>query len=126
MESLFAGSTPQSTLRTRNTFGKKLNKYENRTNNCQFVIIDLTPVAHVDTSGLHILHDVFKTYKEQGIKMCFSNPNVTVMNTFLLDGFDKMVGSENMFVNTHDAVVSCTKQYEQSGGDSAEKGIKQV
>lgn len=102
---------------------EKLNKYERRTKNCRFVIMDLSPVSHVDTSGLHILHDVYRTYKDRGVKMCFSNPSVNVMNTLALDGFDEMVGTENIFVNTHNAVVSCLREYErETHGDDGENG----
>lgn len=96
---------------------EKLNKYERRTKNCRYVIVDMSPVSHIDTSGLHILHDIFETYKSRNIKLCFCNPNVSVMESFRLDGFDELIGEENIFINAHNAVVSCMKKYERVEAD---------
>ena len=74
-----------------------------------FIIIEMSAVAHVDTSALHILQDMVKTYRENNIKMCFTNPNKKVMERFVGSGLAEDIGREHIFVSTHDAVAYCLK-----------------
>jgi len=73
----------------------------------KFIIWELSPVPHIDTSALHILSDMIATYKDRGIQLCFANPTVPVMNRFLSSGLVDEVGREHIFVTTHDAVNWC-------------------
>lgn len=95
---------------------EKLQKYERaaeiqlqerKGGEVKFIIWELSPVPHMDTSALHILHDMCQTYKERGIQLCFSNPTVPVMERFVASGLVEDVGREHIFVTTHDAVSWC-------------------
>jgi len=95
----------------------KLNKYESQGSNqtkhgIKFMIIEMSPVSHVDTSALHVFHDLILSYKARGIKICFCNPNPTVMQRFERSGLTEDVGSNNFFVCAHDAVDSCLAELE--------------
>ena len=70
----------------------------------KYVLIELSPVSHVDSSALHILHDMIESYNERGIQMLFSNPSVSVMDSFERGKIVDAVGREHIFVSTHDAV----------------------
>lgn len=70
----------------------------------KFVLVELSPVSHVDSSALHILHDMIESYNERGIQMLFSNPSVAVMDSFIKGKIVDAVGREHIFVSTHDAV----------------------
>jgi sulfate transporter 4 len=70
----------------------------------KFVLVELSPVSHVDSSALHILHDMIESYNERGIQMLFSNPSVSVMESFVRGKIVDAVGREHIFVSTHDAV----------------------
>lgn len=73
----------------------------------QFVIIELSAVAHIDTSALHILQDMNKIYLNQKIQMVFTNPNVKVMSRLVSSGIADEIGRQHIFVSTHDAVDYC-------------------
>jgi len=73
----------------------------------KFVIVELSAVAHVDTSALHILQDMHKNYTNQKIQLCFTNPNVNVMARLVSSGIADEIGREHIFVSTHDAVDYC-------------------
>jgi sulfate transporter 4 len=70
----------------------------------KFVLLELSPVSHIDSSALHILHDMIESYNERGIQMLFSNPSVSVMETLVRSKLVDAVGREHIFVSTHDAV----------------------
>lgn len=96
---------------------EKLQKYERQAEaelaaksdqaRVKFIILELSPVSHVDTSALHILQDMNKVYSDRGIKLCFSNPSVVVMDRFVSSGLADEVGREHIFVTIHDALQWC-------------------
>jgi sulfate transporter 4 len=73
----------------------------------KFVIVELSAVAHVDTSALHSIQDMHKNYTNQKIQLCFTNPNVNVMARLVSSGIADEVGRDHIFVSTHDAVSYC-------------------
>ncbi len=91
----------------------KVLKYVRRATNdlkdpkLHYIIIEMSAVAHVDTSALHILQDMVKTYRKIDIKMCFTNPSKKVMERLVGSGLAEDVGREHIFVSTHDAVAYC-------------------
>lgn len=76
----------------------------------KYIVLELSPVSHVDTSALHILHDMNSMYKHRGIQMLFANPSVKVMEVFVRSGLAEEVGREHIFVTLHDAVEWCLHQ----------------
>ena len=125
---------------------EKLQKYErlaeqelaeSNSGDIKFIIWELSPVPHVDTSALHILCDMAQMYKDRGIQLCFSNPTVPVMERFLASGIVDVIGREHIFVTTHDALswclehldamaVSAAQEADQSEEDDVENGSAPV
>ena len=96
----------------------KINNYvktteKKSTDKVKYVIVDLSPVSHIDTTAMHILNDLYKDYKSKGVQLCFSNPSVRVMEKLRLDGFVDTVGSSCFFVTVHDAVDRCLMHLEE-------------
>lgn len=95
----------------------------------QFVVLDLSPVAHIDTSALHVLQEMNTTFKKtKDIQLCLANPNPRVMHRFVSSGLADEIGRDRIYVSLHDAVDNCLqlmdtyelkKQYE-SGSESGE------
>mmetsp|Transcript_2940 Transcript_2940/g.4266 ORF Transcript_2940/g.4266 Transcript_2940/m.4266 type:complete len:720 (-) Transcript_2940:240-2399(-) len=93
----------------------KVQKYETRAREekgipVQFVIIEFSAVAHIDTSALHTLHEMHKNFLRRGIHLCITNPNAKVMRRLLSSGLMDDIGREHVFVSTHDAVNHCLSQ----------------
>jgi len=89
----------------------KVQKYVDRacedTKKVQFIIVEFSAVAHVDTSALHTLHDMNKNYLRRNIRLCITNPNAKVMERLMSSGFVDEMGQDQIFVSTHDAVNYC-------------------
>jgi sulfate transporter 4 len=73
----------------------------------KYLVMEMSPVSHIDTSALHILEDMYETYLARGQQMCFVNPNMKVMHRMVDSGFSEIVGREHFFVSLHDAVSWC-------------------
>jgi len=91
----------------------KVQKYTDRVSKdkkVQFIIIEFSAVAHVDTSALHTLHEMIKNYESRHIRLCITNPNAKVMERFFSSGLADEITRELIFVSTHDAVNYCLSE----------------
>jgi sulfate transporter 4 len=79
----------------------------------KYLILELSPVSHVDTSALHILQDMYVTYKSPGQQMCFVNPSLLVMQRMVDSGFLDLVGKDYFFAYLHDAVNWCLEDMDK-------------
>ena len=91
----------------------KLNKYEKTAQAemaessdsiVKFVLIELSPVSHIDSTGLHTLQDLIESYKARGVQLLLSNPSEAVMQSLVRSKLADAVGREHIFVSTHYAV----------------------
>jgi len=73
----------------------------------KYLIIDMSPVSHIDTSALHILEDMVENYRSRGQQLCFSNPSMLVMERLVQSGLADKIGREFFFACLHDAVNWC-------------------
>jgi len=100
-------STAEDELKSRNA-GK-----------VQFIILDISPVTHIDTTALHVLQDMYETQLKVGTQICFSHPGITVMEKFVKSGIFDLVGREHFFASDIDAVHWCLTQLEHHGESAA-------
>eukprot|EP00246_Nothoceros_aenigmaticus_P011177 TRINITY_DN2953_c0_g1_i1.p1 TRINITY_DN2953_c0_g1~~TRINITY_DN2953_c0_g1_i1.p1 ORF type:complete len:672 (-),score=102.78 TRINITY_DN2953_c0_g1_i1:490-2505(-) len=70
----------------------------------QYVIIDLSPVMSIDTTGIHAFEDLEGTFKKRGIQLCISNPGSTVLEKFIAGHFLERLGQEWVFLTVGEAV----------------------
>lgn len=100
----------------------KLDKYhkngqEQSSRDVKYLIVDLSPVSHIDTSALHTLEDLSSDYKNRGITLCLSNPSRIVMQRLEQCGLVDKIGFENIFVSTHAAVCTALKKLSPTDDD---------
>eukprot|EP00814_Leptocylindrus_danicus_P004121 CAMPEP_0116009252 /NCGR_PEP_ID=MMETSP0321-20121206/3328_1 /TAXON_ID=163516 /ORGANISM="Leptocylindrus danicus var. danicus, Strain B650" /LENGTH=502 /DNA_ID=CAMNT_0003478191 /DNA_START=135 /DNA_END=1644 /DNA_ORIENTATION=- len=102
---------------------EKLQKYEwQAENKCdvdgrkpiKFMIVDFSPVSSIDTSGIHIIKDLYEDYSSRDVQLCLCNPNITVMQKLVDGGLVKLIGEKYMFVSTYDAVQACLHELEEA------------
>merc|ERR1712127_650 len=92
----------------------------------KFIIFELSAVAHIDTSALHILHDMHKEYSSKGMQICFTNPNKRVMQRLVGSGIADEIGREFIFVSSHDAVDFCLREMDSEDMIRYEKESSEV
>ncbi|KAL3915210.1 MAG: hypothetical protein SGILL_005756 [Bacillariaceae sp.] len=74
----------------------------------QFIIMELSPVSHIDTSALHMLQEMASSLKKANdIQICLANPNPRVMHRLVSCGLADEIGRDHIFVSLHDAVDYC-------------------
>ena len=91
---------------------QKLDKYETvaqerSTRKVQYVILDLSPVGHIDTTAVHSLQEIVKDYQTRGVTLCLCNPGKMAMERLVKSGFADLIGYDSIFVSEHHAVNVC-------------------
>jgi sulfate transporter 4 len=81
-----------------------------------FLILDLTPVSHIDSMGAHFLEELVLETKKKGSQLLLCNPSPRVVRMLERSGVTEKLGRENIFVRVHDAVTYCQYHVEMVGG----------
>eukprot|EP00798_Chlamydomonas_sp_ICE-L_P001368 gene1368-32732_t len=90
-------------------------KIEKGVSKLHYLIIDLTPVHHVDSMGLHFLEDMIFTTKRRDIQLILANPSRNVALDWKKVRVPDLVGRENIFVSMHDAFMHAQNQLVEAG-----------
>ncbi|KAK9715826.1 hypothetical protein RND81_06G192100 [Saponaria officinalis] len=73
----------------------------------QYIIIDMSPVIDIDTSGIHALEDLNKSLVKRDVQLVLANPGPVVMTKLHDAEFLDIIGQDKMFLTVGDAVRSC-------------------
>ncbi|KMT03692.1 hypothetical protein BVRB_8g190290 [Beta vulgaris subsp. vulgaris] len=76
----------------------------------QYLIIDMSPVIDIDTSGIHALEDLNKSLQKREIRLLLANPGPVVMTKLYDAKFVDVVGQDNIFLTVGDAVRACNRK----------------
>ncbi|KAE8681715.1 Sulfate transporter 3.1 [Hibiscus syriacus] len=73
----------------------------------QYVILHMTAVGNIDTSGISMLEEVKKTTDRRGLKLVFANPGSEVMKKLNKSKFIETIGQEWIYLTVGEAVEAC-------------------
>ncbi|XP_010521202.1 PREDICTED: sulfate transporter 1.2-like [Tarenaya hassleriana] len=74
----------------------------------QFLIIEMSPVTDIDTSGIHALEDLFRALRKRDVQLILANPGSAVIDKIHVSLLADMIGHDNIFLTVADAVASCS------------------
>ena len=74
-----------------------------------FVILEMGPVASIDSTGVHALSEIIREYKRRNVQLAISNPNGTVLRTLERADVVTAVGRDWLFTRVVDAVAACER-----------------
>ncbi|CAO2819719.1 unnamed protein product [Amaranthus hypochondriacus] len=75
----------------------------------QHLIIDMSPVIDIDTSGIHALEDLIKSLQKRKIQLILANPGPIVMTKLHDSKYVDVVGEKNIYLTVGDAVQKCNR-----------------
>ncbi|KAK4408098.1 Sulfate transporter 3.1 [Sesamum angolense] len=73
----------------------------------QYVILDMSAVGNIDTSGISMLDEVKKIIDRRGFKLVLANPGAEVMKKLNKSKFLETLGQEWIFLTVGEAVGAC-------------------
>ncbi|KAL5542848.1 hypothetical protein UlMin_010558 [Ulmus minor] len=77
---------------------------ENNLPTIQHLIVEMSPVTDIDTSGIHALEELFRTLQKRDIQLALANPGPIVIDKLHESKFADVVGESNIFLTVADAV----------------------
>jgi sulfate transporter 4 len=86
----------------------------------QYVVLDLTPVSHMDSMGGKFVEQLYNDYKERGVQLLLSNPSPRVVRLLQRAGVTDKLGREWIFVRVHDAIQYCQQTLLMELGEAPE------
>ncbi|CAL9762723.1 unnamed protein product [Musa acuminata subsp. burmannicoides] len=72
-----------------------------------FLIIDMSPVTDVDTSGIHALKELHRGLQKREVQLGIANPGAVVVEKLRLAEFIELIGQEKLFLTVGEAVIGC-------------------
>ncbi|KAJ0086345.1 hypothetical protein Patl1_08478 [Pistacia atlantica] len=74
----------------------------------QYLIVEMSPVTDIDTSGIHALEDLHKSLEKRGVQLVLANPGPVVIDKLHASHFANIIGEDKIFLTVADAVSSCS------------------
>ncbi|KAL3322005.1 hypothetical protein AABB24_039569 [Solanum stoloniferum] len=74
----------------------------------QFLIVEMSPVTDIDTSGIHALEELHRSLKKRNVQLVLSNPGRVVIDKLHASKFPDQIGEDKIFLTVADAVLTCS------------------
>ncbi|TYI45805.1 hypothetical protein E1A91_D13G064000v1 [Gossypium mustelinum] len=73
----------------------------------QYLIVEMSPVTDIDTSGIHAMEELFRSLEKRDVKLVLANPGPAVVDKLHASKFHEMIGEDRIFLTVEDAIVTC-------------------
>jgi high affinity sulfate transporter 1 len=70
----------------------------------QYLIVEMSPVTDIDTSGIHAFEDLLKSLKKKDVQLLVANPGPIVVEKFHASKLTGLIGEDKIFLTVGDAV----------------------
>ncbi|XP_062145073.1 sulfate transporter 3.1-like [Alnus glutinosa] len=74
----------------------------------QYVILDMSAVGNIDTSGIGMLEELRKSVDRRGLKLVLANPGGEVMKKLNKSQLNESIGQNWIYLTVGEAVGACT------------------
>ncbi|KAG0480377.1 hypothetical protein HPP92_011235 [Vanilla planifolia] len=73
----------------------------------EFLIVEMSPVTDIDTSGIHALEELYKSLQKREVQLALANPGPVVMEKLHASEFMEKIGHDSVFLTVGEAVMKC-------------------
>ncbi|KAK2375689.1 sulfate transporter 1-2 [Trifolium repens] len=74
----------------------------------QFLIVEMSPVTDIDTSGIHALEELFRSLQKREVQLVLANPGPLVIDKLHTSNFANFLGEDKIFLTVAEAVAYCS------------------
>ncbi|XP_007043016.2 PREDICTED: sulfate transporter 1.3 isoform X1 [Theobroma cacao] len=78
-----------------------------------YLIVEMSPVTDIDTSGIHALEELFRSLEKRDVKLVLANPGPVVVDKLHASKFPELIGEDRIFLTVADAVLTCAPKMEE-------------
>ncbi|GAB4838327.1 Solute carrier 26 [Ancistrocladus abbreviatus] len=79
----------------------------------QYLIVDMSPVMDIDTSGIHAFEDLYKSLKKRDVQLALANPGPIVILKLHASNYADLIGQDNLFLTVAEAVHALVPKPEE-------------
>ncbi|KAE8732861.1 High affinity sulfate transporter 1 [Hibiscus syriacus] len=80
---------------------------ENSQPRIQYLVVEMSPVTDIDTSGIHAMEELLRSLEKRDVKLVLANPAPVVVDKLHASKFHEMIGEDKIFLTVEDAVKTC-------------------
>ncbi|KAL1536223.1 Sulfate transporter 1.3 [Salvia divinorum] len=77
----------------------------------QFLIIEMSPVTDIDTSGIHAVEELLRSLQKRDVELVLANPGPVVMDKVHASNLASLIGEEKIFLTVADAIQTCSPKF---------------
>ncbi|GFQ02908.1 sulfate transporter 1.3 [Phtheirospermum japonicum] len=77
----------------------------------QFLIVEMSPVTDIDTSGIHALEDLHKSLQKKSVQLVLANPGPVVIDKLYASKLANLIGEDKIFLTVADAIQTCSPKF---------------
>ncbi|KAJ6398847.1 hypothetical protein OIU77_019581 [Salix suchowensis] len=82
----------------------------------QFLIVEMSPVTDIDTSGIHAMEELYRSLQKREIQLVLANPGPVVIDKLHASDLAQQIGEDKIFLTVANAVAACSpKLLEECG-----------
>lgn len=74
----------------------------------QFLIVEMSPVTEIDTSGIHALEELYRSLQQRQVQLVLANPGQVVIDKLISSDITNMIGHDKIFLTVAEAVLTCS------------------
>ncbi|XP_021274393.1 sulfate transporter 1.3-like [Herrania umbratica] len=78
-----------------------------------YLIVEMSPVTDIDTSGIHAFEELFRSLEKRDVKLVLANPGPVVVDKLHASKFPELIGEDRIFLTVADAVLTCAPKTEE-------------
>ncbi|KAI8532257.1 hypothetical protein RHMOL_Rhmol11G0199200 [Rhododendron molle] len=79
----------------------------------QYLVVEMSPITDIDTSGIHALEELYRTLQKREIQLVLANPGRAVIDKLYASGFANLIGEDKIFLTVADAVLMYAPKTEE-------------
>ncbi|KAI9120341.1 hypothetical protein K1719_007374 [Acacia pycnantha] len=81
-------------------------KKENKLPRTEYLIVEMSPVTDIDTSGIRAFEELYKSLQKREVKLVLANPVTVVMEKLHASKFTDLIGEDKIFLTVADVVAT--------------------
>lgn len=74
----------------------------------KYLILDMSAVADIDTSGTHALEKLYRSLEKKNVKLIIGSPGQFVVDKLHASNLINLIGEDRIFLSVADAVLTCS------------------
>ncbi|KAJ4824858.1 High affinity sulfate transporter 2 [Turnera subulata] len=80
----------------------------------QYLIVEMSPVTDIDTSGIHAFEELHRSLQKRDIQLILANPGPLVVDKLHASKAAQLIGEDKIFLTVADAVLTCAPKLEEA------------